>query len=589
MSFGAGKLQTVCNFTINAWIQGSGNVAIDGMITQCCFRELVTIAFLLVAIASSWTLAPDPWPIRRKAIGSVHRFSSSTARRVNRPYNTHLLSLSNHNDSSLFTSTVLEFINRLEASINYDQFLGFTLHGPSKDAFNEFSEARGNLRMIKGRSIILSNKVMIQATFKYHGATDVCKNWSPQDCRQNLEAILLSTTTSEVIPVSEWGTALPTTFGNRHGIQSASLQTFNGTNWELKAHRGRAMLKSLSKSHKVNQIVTDKTSKHDRNKYTFVDVSNPVWLALGVTSPLTGTVKPGMSSKLRQCQKFVEIVEKLVNAVANSEKHLTPNITVVDMGCGRGYLTFALHSYLYRYYRELVSSRGIDVRPKLVKEISGIASDRGSEFERLQFEVGTIESFLAESPSEPSSSRSIEVVIALHACDTATDDALWSGIYRKSEVIVVAPCCHREIRPQLNQHVGGDGNNEHPYSDILRHNIYRERMAETITDSMRAILLELCGYTVQVFEFIGGEHTSKNVMITAVRNDQPTNSSNKVVDEIYGSRLKRLQSLAKLHGIQKHKLATWIGVPLSDIGPYPHVNRILRSHSNAFKMPPLQR
>jgi SAM-dependent methyltransferase len=431
--------------------------------------------------------------------------------------------------------------------------------------------------------------VVVQATFKYHGATDICKNWSLQDCRKNLEAILLSTATPTIVPLSEWGTLPLTTFGLPRGIQSATLETLNGTKWELKLQRGSAMLR-LHQGNKVNQSITPIKSKHDRNKYTFVDLSNPVWLALGVTSPSTNTVKPGMSSKLRQCQKFVEIVDKLVSDfVTSSEERPKTNITVVDMGCGRGYLTFALHSYLYRHYREHISSRGIDVRPKLVKEISEIASCLGTEFERLRFEVGTIESFLAESPPEPKNSRSIEVVIALHACDTASDDALWSGIYRNSDVIVVAPCCHRELRHQLNQHVGGDEKYEHPYMDIFRHNIYRERMAETITDSMRALLLELAGYTVQVFEFIGGEHTSKNVMITAVKNQKLTNLKDATGDELHRNRLDRLQSLAKLHGIQQHKLASWIGAALSECVPYPPVNDSLQYRSRPTKMPPLPR
>jgi hypothetical protein len=550
------------------------------------YIEIAAVLTLLVVIASSWTYTFNgSLRLHRKPLRSANLCSGVKLLSVSSQDDSSILKLTSNTDIYKANETILEFISIIKESIENDQFVAFTLHGPSKDSFRDISEARGYVRVIKGRSIILSNKVVIQATFKYHGATDICKNWSPKDCRKNLEAILLSTTTSDVIPVSEWGTSLPTTFGLPHGIKNALLETSNATNWELKTYRGSVMLRP-HQGKKANRITTDQHLKHDRNKYTFVDLSNPVWLALGVTSSLTGTVKQGMSSKLRQCQKFVEIVDKLVSGVANnSGEPQNSSISVVDMGCGRGYLTFALHSYLHRYYGEQISSRGIEVRPKLVKEISAIASDLGTEFERLRFEVGTIESFLAESPSEPRASRSIEVIIALHACDTASDDALWSGIYRNSDIIVVAPCCHRELRPQLDQHVRSNEQNEHPYIDILRHNIYRERMAETLTDSMRALLLELSGYTVQVFEFIGGEHTSKNVMITAVKNKKMTSFINGQKDEVYWRRLDRLQSLAKLHGIEKHKLATWIGVTLS----YNPVNDSFRPISRPMKMPPLQR
>ena len=154
----------------------------------------------------------------------------------------------------------------------------------------------------------------------------------------------------------------------------------------------------------------------------------------------------------------------------------------------------------------------------------------------------------------------------------------------------MAPCCHRELRPQLNVHVsGGDEKSEHPYMDILRHNIFRERIAETITDSMRALLLELTGYTVQVFEFIGGEHTSKNVMITAVKNKKILSLKETATDAFYWNRLERLQSLAKLHGIKKHKLATWIGVALSESDTHQSINDTAYSRSRPTRMPPLQR
>lgn len=201
------------------------------------------------------------------------------------------------------------------------------------------------------------------------------------------------------------------------------------------------------------------------------------------------------------------------------------------------------------------------MRPKQVQEISEIARSLGTPFDALTFEEGTIADFLSAGSDEegPISSSSLDVLIALHACDTATDDALWSGIARQANVIVVAPCCHKQVRPQLDAHASK--NPQHPLADVLRHNIYRERLAETATDSIRALLLEIAGYNVQVFEFIGGEHTSKNVMITAVKqSDDRIQRSEK---DLLALR-KRVQDLASLHGIREQRLVKWMGETLQE-------------------------
>jgi hypothetical protein len=139
---------------------------------------------------------------------------------------------------------------------------------------------------------------------------------------------------------------------------------------------------------------------------------------------------------------------------------------------------------------------------------------------------------------------------------------LWAGIARQADVIVVAPCCHKQVRSQLDTHVAK--NPLHPLADVLRHNIYRERLAETVTDSIRALLLEIAGYNVQVFEFIGGEHTSKNVMITAVKQSFGNEQTQGSTSDQEALR-KRLKDLASLHGIREQKLAKWMGERVRDV------------------------
>jgi hypothetical protein len=282
----------------------------------------------------------------------------------------------------------------------------------------------------------------------------------------------------------------------------------------------------------------------------------------------------------------------------NTGNNAVETISILDQGCGRGYLTFSLHSHLQEKYLDqssptLIESRGVDVRPKLVQEISNIARSLGDRFDSLHFEQGTIEDYLLSSTDDKDSkqdddstnsddannvSSRLHVVIALHACDTATDDALWSAITRQANVIVVAPCCHKQLRPQLNRHAAAN-TETHPLADVWRHGIYRERLSETVTDSMRALLLELAGYNIQVFEFIGGEHTFKNSMITAVKNKKPAASPAR-----REALIERLRALAAFHGIHEHKLAEWMQIPLtSDSTTTIKKTQPLSTHN----MPPL--
>ena len=198
----------------------------------------------------------------------------------------------------------------------------------------------------------------------------------------------------------------------------------------------------------------------------------------------------------------------------------------------------------------------------------------GGAFDTLAFEQGTIEDIVAQATSlqTTDTKESLDILIALHACDTATDDALWSGICRNADLIVVAPCCHKQIRPQLNAHYSAESNT-HPLADILKHAVYRERLSETVTDSLRALLLEKAGYKVQVFEFIGGEHTSKNVMITAIKTD-----SVKDPEDVE----RRIQDLASFHGIREQKLAEWLNGSL-----HPALENGQNIRLATHQMPPL--
>ena len=460
----------------------------------------------------------------------------------------------NYNSDTKKNQFVKKFVSLVDESIHEESFGSLLLRGVKANKNNskkkkkknisykhDDSNLRGSIRQVHGRLIQVKQRKLLQLTLKYHGATDICKNVKLEQLEEKLTRLILDPDTA-----SEWGAEAVLL----NPIQGAELRTASAV-WELKLNNKATP--SLNRR-RVNTSDSKKAPPpltHDRPKNVPLPNQANFFQALGVTKS-DGKPRPGMTSKLRQCQKFVQIVA----AILNNQKGLKAErpISVIDMGCGRGYLTFALHAYLAERYPS-VRSIGIDVRPKLVKEISTIASSLGGVFDTLSFEEGTIEDILADATvssqiQADESPSSFDILIALHACDTATDDALWSGICRQAEVIVVAPCCHKEIRPQLNSHFASSEGKVHPMVDVMKHGVYRERLSETVTDSLRALLLERAGYKVQVFEFIGGEHTSKNVMITAVKNHRHT----KDVESIQN----RIQSLASFHGIQEQKLSNWM-------------------------------
>jgi hypothetical protein len=205
------------------------------------------------------------------------------------------------------------------------------------------------------------------------------------------------------------------------------------------------------------------------------------------------------------------------------------------MGCGKAYLTFAAYEHLSKTRTGAVTALGIEVRPGLVEQGRAVAGRCG--FTRLKFEAGDIASSRLESAS---------VVMALHACDTATDEALAKGVQSGAALLLVSPCCHREVRPQLSVSA--------PLAGSLRHGIFRERHAEFATDALRALLLEWAGYETRVFEFISTEHTGKNLMIAAIRRKTPLGDTE--------ARARAVADFAAFHGISRQRLAERLGFEL---------------------------
>jgi SAM-dependent methyltransferase len=265
---------------------------------------------------------------------------------------------------------------------------------------------------------------------------------------------------------------------------------------------------------------------HERRKRRAVEAEGNVYLReLGVTNE-RGEVRPAMGDKFRQINRFVEI---LAGLHASSPLAEARELSVVDVGSGKGYLTFAVYDYLNNSLGVRAQVTGVEARPALVELCNEVARRAG--FDRLRFETGLADDFEVGRA---------DILIALHACDTATDDAIYKGVAAGASVIVTAPCCHKELRPQMRSPAALRG--------LLRHGIILEREAEGLTDSLRALLLEAAGYSVKVFEFVSTEHTRKNTMIAATRRESAAERGRALgeyreLKEFYGVREQRLERL----------------------------------------------
>lgn len=283
---------------------------------------------------------------------------------------------------------------------------------------------------------------------------------------------------------------------------------------------------------------TSESIEHDHAKRRWIDPSRPFLQRLGITDAAQ-RVFPSMNGKWRQINHFVEI---FAGAVKSSPLADRPELTVVDFGCGKGYLTFAVHDYLTHTLGRRANARGIEIRPDLVDFCRSAAGD--AHLSGLTFECGDL---------SQAGGVAADVLIALHACDTATDEALALGVERGAQILICAPCCHKEIRPQLVA--------PEPLRPLLRHGIQAAQEAEMITDSLRALVLESRGFTVQIFEFVASEHTARNKMILAVRNAGGRSASTAA-----GS----IQTLMNFYGIRHQRLVDWLS-GARDAAPSPPV------------------
>lgn len=358
-----------------------------------------------------------------------------------------------------------------------------------------FSKSRHqNKDIIKAflKPVVIKNRHQYSVTYR-HRRKDEVKNYEPLQLSELLDDLLGSKFFNAVLFAEGEETTL------------------------LQSKKGKATLieKNTSATIKID-------SSHDNIKFRYIPESTPWLQDLGLASK-DGKIYDKAQDKFRQINKYVEIVDNLLKDVAEESM-----LSIADMGSGKGYLTFALYDYLTNIRKIRCRITGYDVRPDIIGLCYNVAVSQG--FVGLTFQQKDIDQV---------DTTGIDMVIALHACDIATDMAIAKGIQGDAKYIIVAPCCHHQIRKDMKH--------DNVMSPMLQHGILEERQAEIITDGIRALIMEAYGYQTKVFEFISTEHTPKNLMITGKKTKPDPTAMAKVeaIKSFFGIPYHYLEKLLK--------------------------------------------
>jgi SAM-dependent methyltransferase len=275
---------------------------------------------------------------------------------------------------------------------------------------------------------------------------------------------------------------------------------------------------------------TEVSLEHDHSKKRLIESQGKRYLHELKITDAEGNVYKNAQDKYKQINHYVEILSSLIKEIPKEKLK-----KVVDMGSGKGYLTFALYDYLTNVLNLETSVTGVEFRPDMVELCNNIAQKTG--FKNLNFTKGTIENY---------DSTDTNILIALHACDTATDDAIYKGITAQADLIVVAPCCHKQIRREMEKN---KASNELDF--LTKYGIFLERQAEMVTDGIRAMILEYFGYKTKVFQFISDAHTPKNVLVVGIKG--------KINPKKQVEILEKLKITKEYFGIGFHHLERLVG------------------------------
>jgi len=381
-----------------------------------------------------------------------------------------------------------EFISALEISLTDGSFVKLTLRA--------HKGADATLKTIDIKKILVKRQEKLSFTYHYK-TRDIVKNFAPDEAVELIRQAL------------------------RFDFRAATLLT---TAADLVFENDALKRRPPSQSEPASL-------DHDRAKQRLISSKEKPYLAALKITDDQGNVLKTAQDKYRQINKYIEILSTLVKAIPPERLK-----KVVDMGSGKGYLTFALYDYLTNNLHLDTEVTGVEFRPDLVKLCNSIAAQSG--FAKLNFVEGAIERF---------DSTGANILLALHACDTATDDAIFKGIQAGSDLIVVAPCCHKQIRREIEKH-----KTTNDLDFLLKHGIFVERQSEMVTDGLRSLLLEYAGYSTKVFEFISDAHTPKNVLIVGTKG--------KISAAEQAAILEKIKAIKTYFGIGHHHLERLMGL-----------------------------
>ncbi|HIW81696.1 MAG TPA: SAM-dependent methyltransferase [Candidatus Acetatifactor stercoripullorum] len=266
----------------------------------------------------------------------------------------------------------------------------------------------------------------------------------------------------------------------------------------LVSKKGKVTVKkrrlSQQEGQKTGNAPLSRDLSHDRSKRYILQEGIPVdfLVGLGVQTP-EGKIVRAKYDKFRQINRYLEFIEDVLDALPKDRC-----IRIIDFGCGKSYLTFAMYYYLHQLKKREIQVTGLDLKEEVIERCSLLA--KSLHYDGLQFEKGDISTYQGE--------QKIDMVVSLHACDTATDYALEKAVKWGAEVIMAVPCCQHEVNGQIHCDV---------LEPVLKYGVIKERMSALITDALRADFLEQKGYHTQILEFIDMEHTPKNLLIRAVK------------------------------------------------------------------------
>ena len=379
------------------------------------------------------------------------------------------------------------FFEKLENSLKEGTIIKMTLSKPVIK--------NNELRNVYIKPILLKNNKMCQFVFRYE-RRDETKNFDAAQTMGQVRSLV------------------PEVF------QNVSLFTLTEDVTLLVSKKGKPTFMCKPVKEQRAQDLS-----HDHEKQRLIDPSKPWWYLLGLTTR-EGKVMADMQHKFKQICKYVEIVDGVMRQTKFDDE-----IHIADMGAGKGYLTFALYEYLTTLYDKKIIMEGVEIRKDLVLKINDIiekCKDARPCVSTIHFVQNSIDEY---KPSK------LDVLIALHACDTATDDAILKGVRNNAKLIICAPCCHKQIRREMEKSGKTDA--------MTRFGIFLERQAVMITDAVRALVLEYCGYKTQVMEFIEIDNTPKNVLLVGRKSDKPVDKE---------SIAKKIKDLLDQYGIEEHYL-----------------------------------